>query len=447
MNKILSISAVALLGLGVAFSSCSREEDDIFDHSAAQRLDEAKTSFKQILTDKGGKWQLEYFTTDSEEGFVYLFTFNANGSVTISGDNRFIAYLSNPDATGTAYGSETSLWDVIGDNGPVLTLNSYNKYFHLFANPEDVPGTAANEAGYGHKGDYEFDLMKYSNDTLYLEGKKYEQKMIMTRIDQNTDDKKYLGEVVALTDSFFNAKIPTVYLNLPDGKRYTVKNGASLLLDFCPEDGDPITQTVTRNAIITHNGLTLMNAFGAEDSTFMVQHFVRQADGSLLCTDDGKTTITADNLNKVVTDKSLTWTIDMTAFGGAFKTAYDQMVTDLDKYSRRYRVQSMEFSYVGDNKYKLNIAVRPRTGSQRIPLEFTYTVAYDGVAGLKYNFDTPTAGSSLYAFYNGVGGLKQFVELLGSTNLVGESSSVLAPVKVKLADKANDANYVTINVK
>ena len=84
MNKILSISAVALLGLGVAFSSCSREEDDIFDHSAAQRLDEAKASFKQILTDKGGKWQLEYFTTDSEEGYVYLFTFNAHGSVTIA---------------------------------------------------------------------------------------------------------------------------------------------------------------------------------------------------------------------------------------------------------------------------------------------------------------------------------------------------------------------------
>ena len=310
-----------------------------------------------------------------------------------------------------------------------------------------MPGTEANEAGDGHKGDYEFDLMKYSNDTLYLEGKKYEQKMIMTRIDQSTDDEKYLGEVVALTDSFFNAKIPTVYLNLPNGKRYTVKNGASLLLDFCPEDGDPITQTVTRNAIITHNGLTLMNAFGAEDSTFVVQHFVRQADGSLLCTDDGKTTITADNLNKVVTDKSLTWTIDMTAFGGAFKTAYDQMVTDLDKYSRRYRVQSMELSYVGDDKYKLNVAVRPRTGSQRIPLEFTYSVAYDGVAGLKLNFDIPTEGSSLYAFYNGVAGLKQLVELLGSTNLVAESSSVLAPVKIKLADKASEANYMTINVK
>lgn len=447
MNKILSISAVALLGLGVAFSSCSREEDDIFDHSAAQRLDEAKASFKQILTDKGGKWQLEYFTTDSEEGFVYLFTFNANGTVTISGNNRFIAYLSNRDATAPEYGSESSLWDVIGDNGPVLTLNSYNKYFHLFADPEDVPGTEANEAGYGHKGDYEFDLMKYSNDTLYLEGKKYEQKMIMTRIDQTTDDKKYLDEVVALTDSFFNAKIPTVYLNLPDGKRYTVKNGASLLLDFCPEDGDPITQTVTRNAIITHNGLTLMTAFGAEDSTYSVQHFVRQTDGSLLCTDDNKTTITADDLNKVVTDKSLTWTIDMTAFGGAFKTAYDKMVTDFDSYSRRYRVQSMELANAGDGKYKLALTVRPRTGTQRIPLEFTYSVAYDGKTGLKLTFDVPTEGSSLYAFYNGVGGLKQLIELFNATDLVAESSSVLAPVKIKLADKSNEANFVTVNVK
>lgn len=447
MNKILSISAVALLGLGVAFSSCSREEDDIFDHSAAQRLDEAKASFKQILTDKGGKWQLEYFTTDSEEGFVYLFTFNANGTVTISGNNRFIAYLSNRDATAPEYGSESSLWDVIGDNGPVLTLNSYNKYFHLFADPEDVPGTEANEAGYGHKGDYEFDLMKYSNDTLYLEGKKYEQKMIMTRIDQTTDDKKYLDEVVALTDSFFNAKIPTVYLNLPDGKRYTVKNGASLLLDFCPEDGDPVTQTVTRNAIITHNGLTLMTAFGAEDSTYSVQHFVRQTDGSLLCTDDNKTTITADDLNKVVTDKSLTWTIDMTAFGGAFKTAYDKMVTDFDSYSRRYRVQSMELANAGDGKYKLALTVRPRTGTQRIPLEFTYSVAYDGKTGLKLTFDVPTEGSSLYAFYNGVGGLKQLIELFNATDLVAESSSVLAPVKIKLADKSNEANFVTVNVK
>lgn len=447
MNKILSISAVALLGLGVAFSSCSREEDDIFDHSAAQRLDEAKASFKQILTDKGGKWQLEYFTTDSEEGFVYLFTFNANGTVTISGNNRFIAYLSNRDATAPEYGSESSLWDVIGDNGPVLTLNSYNKYFHLFADPEDVPGTEANEAGYGHKGDYEFDLMKYSNDTLYLEGKKYEQKMIMTRIDQNTNDKKYLDEVVALTDSFFNAKIPTVYLNLPDGKRYTVKNGASLLLDFCPEDGDPITQTVTRNAIITHNGLTLMNAFGAEDSTYSVQHFVRQTDGSLLCTDDNKTTITADDLNKVVTDKSLTWAIDMTAFGGAFKTAYDKMVTDFDSYSRRYRVLSMELANAGDGKYKLALTVRPRTGTQRIPLEFTYSVVYDGKTGLKLAFDTPAEGSSLYAFYNGVGGLKQLIELFNATDLVAESSSVLAPVKIKLADKSNEANFVTVNVK
>lgn len=447
MNKILSISAIALLGLGVAFSSCSREEDDIFDHSAAQRLDEAKASFKQILTDKGGKWQLEYFTTDSEEGFVYLFTFNANGTVTISGNNRFIAYLSNRDATAPEYGSESSLWDVIGDNGPVLTLNSYNKYFHLFADPEDVPGTEANEAGYGHKGDYEFDLMKYSNDTLYLEGKKYEQKMIMTRIDQTTDDKKYLDEVVALTDSFFNAKIPTVYLNLPDGKRYTVKNGASLLLDFCPEDGDPVTQTVTRNAIITHNGLTLMTAFGAEDSTYSVQHFVRQTDGSLLCTDDNKTTITADDLNKVVTDKSLTWTIDITAFGGAFKTAYDKMVTDFDSYSRRYRVQSMELANAGDGKYKLALTVRPRTGTQRIPLEFTYSVAYDGKTGLKLTFDVPTEGSSLYAFYNGVGGLKQLIELFNATDLVAESSSVLAPVKIKLADKSNEANFVTVNVK
>ena len=63
------------------------------------------------------------------------------------------------------------------------------------------------ETGYGHEGDYEFDLMKYSGDTLYISGKKYGIDMIMTRVNADIDDHVYMDEVIAMADSFFNAKM------------------------------------------------------------------------------------------------------------------------------------------------------------------------------------------------------------------------------------------------
>ncbi|MBS7373148.1 MAG: DUF4302 domain-containing protein [Muribaculaceae bacterium] len=241
MNKLYKFSAFAALLAGFALSSCNNEEADIFDQSAAHRTEQAKQMYKDILVDQGGKWQMEYFTTEEEHGYVYLFTFKEDGSVKISGHNEYITKITNIDANYSSFGSEESLWDVISDNGPVLTFNSYNKYFHLFADPEDVPDTEPDEQGYGHSGDYEFDLMKFSNDTLYLEGKKHGASIIMTRIPSTTDDETYLNEVVALADSFFNAKIPAVYVNLPGAYRHVVLDGATQLPKFYPETGDYIT--------------------------------------------------------------------------------------------------------------------------------------------------------------------------------------------------------------
>ena len=217
MKKLYKFSAIAAVLMSASLASCNHEEADIFDSSAAHRTEEARKMYNEILLDKGGKWQMEYFTTEQEHGYVYLFTFRKDGTVTISGNNEYITKLTNIDSNVPSYGSETSMWTVLSDNGPVLSFNSYNTIFHLFATPEDIPGTERDEQGYGHSGDYEFDLMKYSNDTLYLEGKKNGAEIIMTRIAPETDDETYLNEVVALADSFFNAKIPAVYVNRQGG--------------------------------------------------------------------------------------------------------------------------------------------------------------------------------------------------------------------------------------
>ena len=243
MKKFLNISLWSLLALSaLTLGSCKNEVDEIFDEDAVTRLEKAKAQFTDILTSNGGKWQMEYYANADEPGYIYVMTFRTDGSVTISGKNKWIGGLSGSIGT-VAYGSETSLWDVITDNGPVLSFNSFNKYFHLFADPEDIyegKEDEPDETGRGHEGDYEFDLMKYSNDTLYVSGKKYGINMIMTRIDETIDDEVYMDEVVAMADSFFHRKIPQVYINLPNGVRWIVKNGATSILKMFREGDDEV---------------------------------------------------------------------------------------------------------------------------------------------------------------------------------------------------------------
>ena len=163
MKKIFNIS-VMLLALALTTTSCFKnEEDDIFDKSAADRLEAAIKDYSDVLTSQGGKWAMEYFASTEEPGYVYVMDFKKDGSVLITGANKWVAIETatyDPKRVTFDPKSERSMWQVIADNGPVLSFNTYNKLFHLFANPEDVPGTEEDENGYGHDGDYEFDLMR-----------------------------------------------------------------------------------------------------------------------------------------------------------------------------------------------------------------------------------------------------------------------------------------------
>lgn len=452
MNKLYKFSAFAALLAGVALSSCNNEEADIFDQSAAHRTEQAKQMYKDILVDQGGKWQMEYFTTEEEHGYVYIFTFKEDGSVKISGHNEYITKITNIDANYSSFGSEESLWDVISDNGPVLTFNSYNKYFHLFADPEDVPDTEPDEQGYGHSGDYEFDLMKFSNDTLYLEGKKHGASIIMTRIPSTTDDETYLNEVVALADSFFNAKIPAVYVNLPGGYRHVVLDGATQLPKFYPETGDYITEWVGRNAIITHDGFTLGSPLTLRDSIdgkdYTIQHFIRQADGSLLCTDDGKTTITADALSKVVTNQALVWQIDATQSTGELGEAFNAISTGTKAFNGS-SITYIKFGAVTESgkKYPNAVFVRLKLKAAGKTLNIYQEMQTEVISDDEFRFVLGDMEKNMATYVTKVPELQAFLEMLGNTTFKCSSSSLLAPVNIRISDVNNPSSSLMLNLQ
>ena len=451
MKKLYKFSAIAAVLMSASLASCNHEEADIFDQNAAHRTEEARKMYKEILLDKGGKWQMEYFTTEEEHGYVYLFTFRNDGTVTISGNNEYITKLTNIDSNVPSYGSETSMWTILSDNGPVLSFNSYNTIFHLFATPEDIPGTERDEQGYGHSGDYEFDLMKFSNDTLYLEGKKNGAEIIMTRIAPETDDETYLNEVVALADSFFNAKVPAVYVNLPGGYRHVVLDGATQLPKFYPETGDYITEYVGRNAIITHDGftrgkpLTLRDSIDGNDYT--IQHFIRQKDGSLLCTDDNRITITADALNKVVGDERLLWRVNAADCKGELGTAFAGLNTGFKAYNGSSLVHfNIGLNVLNNTKspYTMVVRIKTKRGSY-LNMSVPYTVEYIGKDEIK--FVLGEMDSNMKTFIDKVPAFKTMMNKLASSTFKCSSNSLIAPVNMVLTDSSDASSALGISIQ
>ena len=446
MKKYINIFLLALVAVSaLSLSSCKNEIDEIFDDDAVARLDAAKVEYTNILTDNGGKWQLEYYANSKEPGYIYVMTFKNDGSVTISGMNKWISYANGSSTTGTiSYGSATSLWEVIADNGPVLSFNSFNKYFHLFADPEDIPSTSDEddvETGYGHEGDYEFDLMKYSNDTLYITGKKHGIDMIMTRIDANYDDEVYMNEVVAMADSFFNAKIPYVYINLPNDVRYIVKNGATSILSMYKEGEDEISTSESYNVIITHDGLSFMYPITLDG--YVIQNFTRQADGSLLCRDDQQTTMTADPLSTVFNNHNLTWRLDVNNAGGVFADYIANLATELKAYNSSSLVYA-ELKY--DTKlecYTLTFFVKK--GSSTFKPLFYLDMEQLGETQMKLHFQAEgdKAGET---YATRCPSMRSIINELGSHTFIMSVNSLLAPVNMKLSHSENTANYTVWNL-
>lgn len=446
MKKYINIFLLAIVAVAtLSLTSCTNELDEIFDEDAVARLDAAKAEYSNILTDKGGKWQLEYFANSNEQGYIYLMTFKNDGSVTISGMNKWISFVDGSSTTGSnAYGSATSLWEVIADNGPVLSLNSFNKYFHLFADPEDIPSSSDeddDETGYGHEGDYEFDIMKYSNDTLYISGKKHGIDMIMTRVDANYDDQVYMNEVIAMADSFFNAKIPYVYINLPNDVRYIVKNGATSILSMYKEGEDEISTSESYNIIITHDGLSFMTPITLDG--YVIQNFTRQPDGSLLCRDDQQTTMTADDLSAVFANKTLSWRMDVNKAGGVFASYITSLAQELKDYNKSNLVY-VQMNY--DNTIESYICTFfVKKGSSTFKPTFYLTLDQVGETQIKMNF-AAEGDKAAQTYSERCPSMKAIVDELGSQTYNMSANSLLAPVNMTLSQSDAPANYSLWNL-
>ena len=177
INSILIGTAV--LGL----SACSLHDDtELFGEPAAERLEKNVAADKTLLESAANGWELHMWTGKdySGGGYTYFMKF-ANDKVTVSSD------------IAPANMKTTSSYDVISDQGPVLTVNTYNEVFHYLAEP-------SMDDDDGEQQDYEFVIMRTTNDSIYLRGKKWGNHMVMTRVAESTSWEDEINKIQQMDD-------------------------------------------------------------------------------------------------------------------------------------------------------------------------------------------------------------------------------------------------------
>ena len=393
MKKIFNLSVLMAM-LAMVLTACAPTEvDDLFDDTAANRLDKAVQNYRDYFTSNGGKWEMLYFANADEMGYYFVVTLRKDGSVTISGHNKFIVGGgSSPyrNVESNEYKSETSIWDLTADDGPSLSFCSLNGAFHFFCDPGKIPPGSSRANGAGHEGDFEFNIISTTDDQAILRGKKHGMEVVMNRLPADTDDATRVAQFVSNTSTHFSADIKTLYLTASTGERFVLSDyeaslpgNSEMVPDLTkfwwlivPENGDPVTDREHMALMVTATGLHFLNPleFLPEYSVGanVVQDFTFQPDGTLLG-DDGVTTISAGPATTNFMDPSRNWKLDMNSMSDGLKTALDNLVAGMKELRiNNRRVTSVSFTDISINRV---VASAETEASTYLSLTFSLKVA------------------------------------------------------------------------
>lgn len=435
LNK-LSYIAAALLALTAA-TSCKSEIDDIFDKSAAERIEDAISDYTKVLTSAPNGWVMQYFATDEEKGYIYYMNFKADGSVVIASDNEWI---------GNTYKEETSVFQVIGDDGPVLTFNSYNTLFHLFADPNDVPEWGGRVLGEGHKGDYEFRVMGYdeATQTMTLRGKKRNIEILLTQLPAGVDPEQYFADLKEKRPAVLDERVTLLYLTTPKHE-YIVYDMASCEIGYFPVDGDQIADIQYATCVFNGDGIRFATPLELDGAT--VQNFKLNSAGILECVDKDQTaTLSPGKLYDVFTSVNYAWQMDSQSLTGSVADAY-QAVVDESKaktggFGQNFRYFLFDIFVDADGVVHPALSFRNGNATGHFYLDkneagdngvkFAFTGSGDAVA-LRYMEleNGPTFTTKAY---------QDFIALLTAGEWTITANSAMAPTELTFVNKNNTAD-------
>lgn len=157
---------IILLTLPLLASSCLKDDEDLFDKSSSERMQEYLDNAAKVLAGAENGWVVEYYPSETQEygGVRMYLKFDTKGNVTVASE------AGDPDKT------EKSLISFGEDFGPTLNFDTFNTLFHFYSKPYGEVG----EENVGWGGDYEFIIISAEKDRVELRGKKTKNTILLT---------------------------------------------------------------------------------------------------------------------------------------------------------------------------------------------------------------------------------------------------------------------------
>lgn len=186
MNKIKNFSLL-LFALPLLLTSCLKDNDEVFDESASERLQAALAETRSVLRGAENGWVMDYYvgTDQVYGGYTFIVKFD---SLTCTACSEL-----TPQA-------ETSFYKLTTDNGPVLTFDTYNTVLHELATP-----SAGNYEGF--HADYEFQVVSATPELVLLRGRRTGSVMQMRPL--KTTSGEYLQKVEQMQKDMLVASMTT----------------------------------------------------------------------------------------------------------------------------------------------------------------------------------------------------------------------------------------------
>ncbi|MDR2691011.1 MAG: DUF4302 domain-containing protein [Dysgonamonadaceae bacterium] len=423
-----------LSGLIFISASCVRTEEDLFEESAALRINRAVATAGEILLSAGNGWVMEYFPTNDSPGVTFLVKFNQNGMAVVAAKNEYTPQYTESEGT----------WDVIDDTGPVLTFDTYIDVLHLFSDPASGLGKGL---GAGLEGDYEFIIMNASGETITLKGKKRGTDIRMYRLPGETPEwNDYFDSLDEMNITLFNQNAS---LLLSAGSAsYTLSGGISHIFDAVPQNAAAGSEEIP--FIVTNSGIRLAQPFKA--GNLSVQTFKLSDDKSYLYAVENQD-IRITNPTSFFpffldennwTPAGLTWTVDTTALGGAFQTACAKVVSGC-KTVYKEDFGSFFFKYKTNRRSK-TLSFKSGTGKYG-----TYEGAFDfdirelGEGKVIFT-DKGTADVNAGLYKKNIDGFGEILALITSGAFTVTTDKPLSMSVLKFTSVDNPANWFTLSL-
>lgn len=329
----------------IAFASCSRfQEDDLFEESAALRIEHNTEKLQEILVNAPQGWVIQYYTgrgVSVFEGFNLFAKFEKGGKVTMAGNHRFLR-----DGNAGKYTEASSLYELIREDGLVLAFNTWNDVLTPFVDPVAFWAAPKDlvKDGEGMQGDQNLVLMSMSENELRFRGERYNAQIRMVKADR--DWQTYINDSEAMKDRITSKVLDSYYITSGSETMYCVglRDGRYRISERInnPLKVDSLSCCFTPTGFRNERPDTL--------DGHVFQEFKLNEAGTALVNEDGGVQIVATWDNYIVNARTAVWNFDQENVSEAQKSLLEQIDAEANKFNKNYSLAQVGLGRSSGNK-------------------------------------------------------------------------------------------------